>query len=61
MWCLWVWLSPGVAHHGVAYPWDAVPVSTLTCPGGLVLANLRVVRLLSGRFLCSILVSTWLC
>ena len=59
--CLWVWSLAGVAHHGVAHPWDAVPVSTLACPAGLVLAGLRVVCLLSVRFLCSNLVGAWLC
>ena len=48
-----VWSSAGVAHHGIANPWDAVPVSTLACLAGLVLAGLRAVCLLSGRFFCS--------
>ena len=57
----WVWLSAGVAHHGVANPWEAVPVSTLACLAGLVLAGLRAVCLLSGRFFGSSLVGTQLC
>ena len=47
---LWVWSSAGMAHHGVTSPWYAVPVSTLACLAGLVLAGLRAVCLLSGRF-----------
>ena len=46
----WVLSLAGLAHHGVANPWDAVPVSTLACLAGLVLAGLRAVCLLSGRF-----------
>ena len=56
-----VWSSAGVAHHGVATPWDAVPFSTVACPAGLVLAGLRAVCLLSGGFFCSSLVVTRLC
>ena len=44
----WVWSPAGVAHHGVANQWDAVPVSTLACLAGLVLGGLRAVCLLSG-------------
>ena len=54
----WVWSSAGVAQHGVANPWDAFPVSTLACLAGVVLAGLRVVCLLSARFLGSSLVGT---
>ena len=57
----WVWSSAGVAHHGVANPWDAVPVLTLACLAGLVLAGLRAVSLSSGRLVCSSLVGTRLC
>ena len=32
----------GEAHHGVASPDDAVPVLTLACPAGSVLAGLLV-------------------
>ena len=46
----WVWLLAGVAHHGVGNQWNAVPVSTLACLAGLVLAGLRAVCLLSGPF-----------
>ena len=41
--CSWTWSSAGVAHHGVAIPLDAVPVSTRARLAGLVLAGLRVV------------------
>ena len=48
--CSWVWLPAGVAQHVVANPWDAVPVSTLACLDRWVLAGLRAVCSLSGRF-----------
>ena len=41
---LWVLSPAGGAYHGVATPWDAVPVSTTACLAGLVLAALVVVR-----------------
>ena len=41
----YLWSSAGVTNHGVADPRDAVPLSTLVCPAGLVLAGLRVVCL----------------
>ena len=41
----WVWSPADVAHGVVANPWDAVPVSTLACLAGLILASLRVVCL----------------
>ena len=43
-----VWASASVAHHGVANPLDAVPVSTRARLAGLALAGLRVVCLRSG-------------
>ena len=46
--CSWIWSSAGVAHHGVANPLDAVPVSTRPRLAGLVLAGLRVVCLWSS-------------
>ena len=46
---MWVWSSAGVAHHGVANPLDAVPVSTRARLACLMLAGLRVVCLRSGR------------
>ena len=46
----WVWSPAGVAHHVVANPWNAVPVSTLACLAGWVVAGLRAVCSLSGRF-----------
>ena len=49
----WVRSSASGAHHDVTNPWDAVPVSTLACLAGWVLAGLRAVCLLSGRFFCS--------
>ena len=57
----WVCSPVGVAHHGVTDPWDAVPVSILACLAGLVLAGLRAVCSLSGRFLCSSLVGIRAC
>ena len=57
----WAWLTLGVAHHGVANTWGAVPVSTLACLAGLLLASLRADCSLSGRFFCSSLVRTRLC
>ena len=42
------WSSAGVAHHGVANPMQAVPVSTRARLAGLVLAGLRVVCLRSS-------------
>ena len=41
--CSRTWSPAGVAHHGVANPMDAVPVSTRARLAGLVLAGLRVV------------------
>ena len=38
----------GVAHHGVANPMDAIPISTRARLAGLVLAGLRVVCLRSS-------------
>ena len=46
--CSWVWSLAGVAHHGVANPLDAVPVSTRARLAGLLLAGLRVVYLRSS-------------
>ena len=40
-------VAGGVAHHGAAFPLDAVPVSTRARLAGLVLAGLRVVCLRS--------------
>ena len=51
----------GLAHRVVANPWDVVPVSTLACLAGFVLASLCGVCLLSGCFFCSSLVGTRLC
>ena len=45
-----IWSPAGVAQHVVTNPWDAVPVSTLACLAGSVLAGLRAVCSLSGRF-----------
>ena len=45
----WVWLPAGVAQQVVTNPWDAVPVSTLACLAGWVLAGLRAACSLSGR------------
>ena len=46
----WVWSPAGLAQHVVTNAWDAVPVSTLACLAGWVLAGLRAVCSLSGRF-----------
>ena len=50
--CSWVWSSAGVAHHAVANPLDAVPVSTRARLAGLVLAGLCVVCLRSSGGCC---------
>ena len=50
-----------VAPRVVANPWGAVPVSTLARLAGLVLAGLRAISSLSGRFFCSSLVGARLC
>ena len=57
----WLWPSAGVAHHGVASPEDAVPVLTLACPAGSVLAGSRVVCLQSGCWFCSSVAGVWRC
>ena len=49
----------GVAHHGVASPEDAVPVLTLACRAGSVLASLCVVCLRSGCWFYSSVVGAW--
>ena len=58
--CSWVWSSAGVAHHGVANPLDAVPVSTRARLAGLVLAGLRVVCLRSSGGCSCAVVGAWL-
>ena len=54
--CSRTWSSAGVAHHGVANPMDAVPVSTRARLADIVLAGLHVVCLRSsGSCSCGVL------
>ena len=55
----WVWSSAGVVHHGVARPEDTVPVLTLACPAGSLMAGLHVVCLESGCWFYSSMVGVW--
>ena len=58
---LWVRSSAGVGYHGVASPKDAVPVLTLACPAGSVMASLHVVCLQPGCWFHSSLLGSLRC
>ena len=71
--CSWVWMSAGVADHGVANPEDAVLISTVACLGvqywpgcvwsvcGRVVGSVVVWSLPGGAGRFARLVCRWAC